>query len=949
MTSSGTVQTRQKAQTVRLQVNNRPQKSVSSASNPVDVFEDYDFEPSQTPTRPLGGDANPPDGSANLLLLGDSGDNLDLEHLDHRLEDTIFEKGVRRNRARVPPEVKQEDGLGVEAEAGTALKLPARAAGGKRRIPYWPADNKTQLRRVFLEWGHAQGQGNDEQKHVLDAPVEPPGAIVESQNCIIWQHSDLDDIRLDGLNGLVAPLKAAGLEEILVSLSKRLLNKVHDATERYFVNGRFLTPTAMRYNLPDPSWYMGGMCCIFVNFPYFAVGEERTRSSFDKGDERHPIRTLLQSRYRLNETVDRDESQCIRIVSGSALKSCIQAPDKETEHLTRKVNDELIYVPQMWTLIMGLDHILTAGPISDRVLQASTLILNDDPSRKNARRCSAVRISFTNGNMDEGITYPRDQCASWFGLLSKHQEIRNALSQQKRGRASQNFPLMIGEQVLSDRIWASVQRLASEPILDLRMEVPKPPKVTVKDTGGGSSPQNQQLNNDDDDLNREKGSAQIRTSAGFEELRQAPVVKAFLAWPVIDEDEEVDVSMADRRVDRFLKDIYASLPERKVNNDFVQGPQTAGSGSNPNPERDSKPKLDIQGKTLEDVRTLCLMDCSVTADVLGRTEILTECEKLLGYFVPSDHDQGSISVQFFWGAVYALLAQKCSFLKNLVTRVQIINSWASGIHLGVHFEQQKRTVAGGPPEYEDAISDDAILEDSIVESLRAIFCMILEALRNEAGSGDLEDQELPREVDFYGKEACRLLKSARGQLIAEPTRATPERNMGPVVTPEAIVLKTISRLARGVFGRGTVDVINIYEVCLEQLALRVEKHSSRRLLQTLNAFEEEVDVISEVLRQQIYVLLKLRLSLDPATFKRPTIVRKIRFEFEKKDIERTLDHIKEQLRHCKELRERAKVLAVQNVQLVETLADDNSRAIFVFTFITVLFLPLSFAWDNSGI
>lgn len=263
--------------------------------------------------------------------------------------------------------------------------------------------------------------------------------------------------------------------------------------------------------------------------------------------------------------------------------------------------------------------------------------------------------------MDEGITYPRDQCASWFGLLSKHQEIRNALSQQKRGRASHNFPLMIGEQVLSDKIWASVQRLASEPILDLRMKVvPKPPKVTVKDTDGGSSPKNQQLNNDDDDLNQEKESAKSRTSAGFEELRQAPVVKAFLAWPVIDEDEEVDVSVADRRVDRFLKDIYASLPERKVNNDFVQGPQTAGSGSNPNPERDSKPKLDIQGKTLEDVRTLCLMDCSVTADVLGRTEILTECEKLLGYFVPGDHDQGSISVQFFWGAVYALLVILCS-------------------------------------------------------------------------------------------------------------------------------------------------------------------------------------------------------------------------------------------------------------------------------------------------
>ena len=30
------------------------------------------------------------------------------------------------------------------------------------------------------------------------------------------------------------------------------------------------------------------------------------------------------------------------------------------------------------------------------------------------------------------------------------------------------------------------------------------------------------------------------------------------------------------------------------------------------------------------------------------------------------------------------------------------------------------------------------------------------------------------------------------------------------------------------------------------------------------------------------------------------------------------------------------------MQLVETLQDDNGRAIFVFTFITVLFLPLTF-------
>ena len=132
-------------------------------------------------------------------------------------------------------------------------------------------------------------------------------------------------------------------------------------------------------------------------------------------------------------------------------------------------------------------------------------------------------------------------------------------------------------------------------------------------------------------------------------------------------------------------------------------------------------------------------------------------------------------------------------------------------------------------------------------------------------------------------------------------------------------------------------------------ALRVEKHSSRRLLQKLNAFEEEVDVVNGVLVQQKTVLLTFRESLDPGGFKKGgTTARKMRFEFETGGIERILTHIEEQLRYCQELRKRAKVLAVQNVQLVETVADDNSRTIFVFTFITVLFLPLSFVAGFFG-
>ena len=120
------------------------------------------------------------------------------------------------------------------------------------------------------------------------------------------------------------------------------------------------------------------------------------------------------------------------------------------------------------------------------------------------------------------------------------------------------------------------------------------------------------------------------------------------------------------------------------------------------------------------------------------------------------------------------------------------------------------------------------------------------------------------------------------------------------------------------------------------------------MLEKLNAFEEEVSVVNDVLRQQETVLLLLRQYLDPKGFRKPNTARSMRFQTESQGIERILVHIQEQSRNCIELRERAKVLAIQNVQLVETLADDNNRAIFVFTFITVLFLPLGFVAGFFG-
>ena len=289
------------------------------------------------------------------------------------------------------------------------------------------------------------------------------------------------------------------------------------------------------------------------------------------------------------------------------------------------------------------------------------------------------------------------------------------------------------------------------------------------------------------------------------------------------------------------------------------------------------------------------------------------------------------------------------------------------MHLGVHFWPDLH-IPPGQETPRDAISGNAILLASIVDALGAIFNMMVAAVRDERprSKSSQERATLSNNVSNYADEACELLETARDKLITEATGAAPGENVGPVLTPEAIIIMLMERLVRGVFGTGNVEVIAVYEECLEHLvsiitllerkeelttekkALKVKVRSSRRLLQIINAFEEEVAIVNDILMQQEKVLQAFRGYLEPSSFKRPSTARKLRFGFEKKGIERILTSIREQLRNCTELRERARVLAVQNVHLVETLQDDNSRAIFIFTFITVLFLPLSFVAGFFG-
>lgn len=147
------------------------------------------------------------------------------------------------------------------------------------------------------------------------------------------------------------------MQESEVGLTRRLLKRVRAQSQRPFVGGSFVTPSALRYDILNDSKYSADKCCIFINFPYFLVANPQARKLLAKGDPKNPMRTLLQSHYRLNETTERDKMQCIKMLNSEKLKSCILSPSAETAHLTDEFADHLIHVPQMWALILGLGTI----------------------------------------------------------------------------------------------------------------------------------------------------------------------------------------------------------------------------------------------------------------------------------------------------------------------------------------------------------------------------------------------------------------------------------------------------------------------------------------------------------------------------------------------------------------------------------------------------------------
>ena len=215
-------------------------------------------------------------------------------------------------------------------------------------------------------------------------------------------------------------------------LTRRLLKRVWATDERDFIGGKFLVPGATRYN--GQSKNDDEKPCTFFNFPYFSVERPHTRTQPQVqptgGNLEHPVRTLLQSRYRLEATDARDQDQSITKLTRREVNTCIRPSSNYAgQDINNNKSKPIIHIPQLWCLSLSGDVMVTSGCISETDLQGSSVMTRETKVQtpQPGRGPPLVRILLDHSGKQHPFLYPTDQCDWWFGLLNKQRQILRSL------------------------------------------------------------------------------------------------------------------------------------------------------------------------------------------------------------------------------------------------------------------------------------------------------------------------------------------------------------------------------------------------------------------------------------------------------------------------------------------------------------------------------------------
>ncbi|RJE21232.1 CorA-like Mg2+ transporter protein [Aspergillus sclerotialis] len=208
---------------------------------------------------------------------------------------------------------------------------------------------------------------------------------------IRWLHIQHTGIRFEEFvnsaieNARVPPATKGAIKDWLSSLQSQLESSVSTGmTFPGTVKGSMFASARDEDKEPTVS-----DTCLFMTLPYFLLSEGKFPH---KGGQSHPVRALVESLYRNESPFSREFSQAVN-------------------RLRRSETGKVIYVPQMWCLLINNEYIATCAPTQLHTSPTSyiTTVPGDEYP-------ASVRL-----RLRWGLTFciKLDECKTWFDFLLK--------------------------------------------------------------------------------------------------------------------------------------------------------------------------------------------------------------------------------------------------------------------------------------------------------------------------------------------------------------------------------------------------------------------------------------------------------------------------------------------------------------------------------------------------
>ncbi|OAL53758.1 hypothetical protein IQ07DRAFT_501866 [Pyrenochaeta sp. DS3sAY3a] len=217
----------------------------------------------------------------------------------------------------------------------------------------------------------------------------------------------------------------------------------------------------------------------------------------------------------------------------------------------------------------------------------------------------------------------------------------------------------------------------------------------------------------------------------------------------------------------------------------------------------------------------------------------------------------------------------------------------------------------------------------------------------------LEEIKTPT-LEYALERLAELGQAAQASMTrAEKTLALSDQETNTVsmgaASPELLVSVLVQNLQkRRLLETVDMDVNQLYQKYTSKLQYQINQFPRKRLLRDIHALQEELVVVQHVNTWQQQTFENMIKVLDPQSFQKPTPSRAIMFVSESECLKVGVQLLQSQAVELEALEHRTQYLREQLKQSVEILEEDHGKAILVFTMITTIFLPLSFATSFFG-